>query len=150
MIDINAVLGLSVIFSIIIIELLPSATIFWKLIRLFGVHDFFFRDSLKMVFWQGIFGFLIMVILILTGNRFVVASIFTILIVSFVIFYLSLKKYQISLIKLLLIFICFIAVNLGVTYFVFKIEEKKQKPVNDVCKELVPLEDIYLPKIFER
>lgn len=32
----------------------------------------------------------------------------------------------------------------------FKIDEKKQKPVNDVIKEMVPLEDIYLPKIYER
>lgn len=32
----------------------------------------------------------------------------------------------------------------------FKIEEKKQKPVNDVIKSLMPIEDIYIPKIFER
>lgn len=32
----------------------------------------------------------------------------------------------------------------------YTIEKKKQKPYNDVCKELVPIEDIYLPKIYEK
>src|ERR1035437_17403 len=32
----------------------------------------------------------------------------------------------------------------------YSISTKKERPYNDVCRELVPIEDIYLPKIYER